>query len=115
MRYNFGKIEPSTLEVDNSYIAETIEEKVRRLLNNKDDIGQEVPPIYTERKDGVLPQYDIRADKWDIALDAMTTASKTNTAKREAKIKADEEAKQAKIIEMKAKEDGKTESVDGTK
>ena len=27
--------------------------------------------IYTERKDGIQQEYNIRADKWDIAQDAM--------------------------------------------
>ena len=82
MKYNFGTVEKTTMNVDQSYEAESIETKIKRLLNNGESLGTEVKPVYTMRKDGVLPQYDIRADRWDIALDAMTTASKTNTAKR---------------------------------
>lgn len=29
------------------------------------------PTIYTEKKDGVLPEYDIRTDRFEVALDAM--------------------------------------------
>ena len=29
------------------------------------------PIIYTERKDGVNPAYNIRTDRWEIAQDAM--------------------------------------------
>ena len=41
---------------------------------------------YSERKDGVLPETDIRTDRFDVALDAMDKASKSVRAKREAKI-----------------------------
>ena len=34
---------------------------------------------------GVLPAYDIRADKWDIAQSAMTTICNANREKREKK------------------------------
>ena len=27
--------------------------------------------MYTKKSDGVIPAYDIRTDKWDVALDAM--------------------------------------------
>lgn len=59
--------------------------------------------IFTERKDGILPEYNPRTDKWDIALDAMTTVAKTNIAKRE-----------AKIVEMKPKGVSGAESANGT-
>ena len=38
-----------------SYIAESLEHKVKRILNNKEPIKDGAPLIYTERKDGVLP------------------------------------------------------------
>ena len=60
---------------------ETIEAKVRRVVQNNEPISDGAPIIYTERKDGVIPAYDIRTDRWIIALDAM---DKVNTAKREA-------------------------------
>lgn len=68
---------------------ETIEEMVRRMVNNGEPIGNPVPLIYTERKDGVLPQYDIRADKYDIAIDSMNHASKAHRTKREERIKTE--------------------------
>ena len=39
---------------------ELIEEKVARLTQEKSPINDGAPIIYTERKDGVLPAYDIR-------------------------------------------------------
>ena len=29
------------------------------------------PTIYTEKKDGVLPEYDIRTDRFEVAIDAI--------------------------------------------
>ena len=49
----------------------SIEEKIRRVVNNNEHITDAAEIIYTERKDGVLPAYDIRNDKWDTAIDGM--------------------------------------------
>ena len=54
-----------------TYEGEFIEEKVARVVENKEPIEDGAPIIYTERKDGVIPAYNIRTDKWDIALTAM--------------------------------------------
>ena len=51
---------------------ETIEAKVRRIMNNNEPISDQAPLIYTERKDGINPDYDIRSDRFDYALDAMS-------------------------------------------
>lgn len=50
---------------------EYIEKKVRRITENGEPIEDGAPIIYTERKDGVNPAYNIRTDRWDIAQDAM--------------------------------------------
>ena len=76
----------TTLSVNTSYIGETIEEKVDRIINNKEPIKDGAPLIYTERKDGVLPDYNIRTDRFDVAIDAMDRVSKDKIAKREAKM-----------------------------
>lgn len=38
--------------------------------------------MYSERKDGVLPEFDIRTDKWVVAENASSAASKSEIAKR---------------------------------
>lgn len=38
--------------------------------------------MYSERKDGVLPEFDIRTDKWEVAQKASSVASKSEIAKR---------------------------------
>jgi hypothetical protein len=80
---------------------ETIEQKIRRITNNNDPIKDGAPLMYTDRKDGVKPEYDIRTDRFEIALDAMDKVSKTNIAKREAKMNI-------------VKDDGGAESSNGT-
>ena len=59
-----------------------MEEKVRRIIDNKEPIEQISPIIYTERKDGVLPQYDIRTDRFEVAQGAMSKVAATRVAKR---------------------------------
>lgn len=80
---------------------ERIELKIDRMTQNNEPIGDSVPLIYTPRKDGVIAAYDIRTDKWDIALDAMEKVNRTRGkiselgGMREAKKSIDEEAKKA--------------------
>ncbi|AXH73732.1 MAG: hypothetical protein [Microviridae sp.] len=66
-----------------SYNGETIEEKVRRMMNNKEPIKDTGPLNYTERKDGVRPEFNIRTDRMEVALEAMDTAAKSDLAKRQ--------------------------------
>jgi hypothetical protein len=65
------------------YEGETIETKVSRIINEKAPIEDGAPIIFTERTEGVLPAYDIRTDRWDIAIDAMDKVNKAKIAKRE--------------------------------
>jgi hypothetical protein len=73
----------TTLKVNNSVEGETIEQKIRRIVENNEPISDTAPIIYTNRKDGVLPAYDIRTDRFDIAIEAMDKVTKTNIAKRD--------------------------------
>lgn len=61
---------------------ERIEDKCRRLVDNKEPINDGAPIIFTERKDGVMPAYDIRTDRWEIAQQAMEVNRKAVEAKR---------------------------------
>ena len=78
-----------------------LELKIDRMTQNNEPIGDSAPLIYTPRKDGVIAAYDIRTDKWDIALDAMEKVNQTRGkiselgGMREAKKSIDEEAKKA--------------------
>jgi len=72
----------TSLRVNKSFDGETIEEKVRRMTQTKEPIKDAGSLNYTERKDGVIPDYNIRTDRMEAALDAMTAAAKSDRAKR---------------------------------
>ena len=74
-----------------SYEGESIEEKVAKLIENNEPITDGAPIIYTEKKDGVLPQYDIRTDKWDIAQSAMDLANASKIVKSKGLKKPEQE------------------------
>lgn len=61
---------------------ERIEEKVARLFEENQPINDGAPLIYTERKYGVLPAYDIRTDRFAIAQEAMEKNMNAISAKR---------------------------------
>jgi hypothetical protein len=54
-------------------------------VNENEPISDGAPRIFTERKDGVQAQYDIRTDRWEVAVDAMDAVAGSLKAKREAK------------------------------
>ena len=83
----YGKVYSTggRLESVEIFEAETIEEKISRIVNNNEPITDGAPIIYTERKDGVLPEYDIRTDRWDIAINAMDKIHTDRIARRENK------------------------------
>ena len=92
--------------VNTSTEGETIETKIERIVNQNEPIEDGAPLIYTERKDGVKPEYDIRTDRWDIAVEAMNTIAKTNVAKRTEKIEKENKKEE--------KNDGKAEPAQTT-
>ena len=63
------------------YKGESIESKCGRITETGEAITDPAPLVYTEKKDGVLPQYDIRADKWELAQSAMEKVNKAKIAK----------------------------------
>ena len=42
------------------------------MVETNEPIGETAPMIYTKKTDGVIPAYDIRTDKWEIAQDAIS-------------------------------------------
>lgn len=64
--------------------AKSIEQTLREALANKEPVKTNSDNLaYTERKDGVLPIYDIRTDRFEIARQAADKVNKTNAAKRQ--------------------------------
>lgn len=105
--YNKIKAPKSNMIVNTSYIGEALELKIERIMTTNEPISDTAPLIYTERKEGVQPQYDIRTDRWDIAIDAMDTVAKTHKAKREQRGKTiGEEARDNMAKEAKTETKG---------
>lgn len=84
--YKKNLIKKSELKGVQSYQGGSIEGKVRRILSNKEPIKDGAPLIYTERKDGVQPSYNIRTDRFEVAVDAMDRVTRSHLAKRAGKV-----------------------------
>lgn len=56
-----------------TYQAEPREVKLRKIISGESSNMEDgvFPTIYTEKKDGVLPEYDIRTDRFEVAIDAI--------------------------------------------
>lgn len=65
-RYNPFKEFPTNYEEGENIIT-----KVRRILDENEPLTDGAPLIYTPKEDGVKPEFDIRTDKWQIAINAM--------------------------------------------
>ena len=76
------------MECTEGFEAESLEDKVRRVTETNEPVEAISPMIYTERKDGVKPEYNIRADKWDIAQSAMDTIAVGIRQKRSERMNA---------------------------
>lgn len=94
--YKQNKPAQTAFNVNKSTEGEPIEKKVARILNNKEKITDTTPIIFTERKDGVKAEYDIRTDRWEHAIDGMDYVTKSKIASREERAKARDIAQQAK-------------------
>ena len=109
--YKKTKGPKTTLKVNKSYLAETIVQKINRILNNKEPIKDGAPLIFIDRSEGVLPALDIRTDRFEVAIEAMDIAQKGNIARREARHKAKsigEEAKENMQKEANSGQPGST-------
>lgn len=87
------------IKINNSYEGVSLETKIKNIITNNEPIDATAPQIFTEKKNGVEPQYDIRSDTWEIAREKMDIVSKTQIARREG---------------IPEKKDGKTEPIQGT-
>lgn len=64
-----------------SYEGQSIEERCKKLVETGEPIKDTSPLIYTPKEKGVMPQYNVRADKWEIAQEAMDRVNKERIAK----------------------------------
>lgn len=63
------------------YQGQSIEDRCKKLVETGEPIKDTSPLIYTPKEKGVMPQYDVRADKWEIAQEAMDRVNKERIAK----------------------------------
>lgn len=56
-----------------TYEAEPREVKLRKIISGEASNMEDgvFPTIYTEKKDGVRPEYDIRTDRFEVAIEAI--------------------------------------------
>lgn len=75
------------------YQAEPREVKLRKIINGEANNMEDgvFPIIYTEKKDGVQPEFDIRTDRFEVAIDAIDKINQS-TANQIAKNKGETEA-----------------------
>lgn len=76
-----------------TYQADPREVKLRRIINGESNDMEDgvFPTIYTEKKDGVQPEFDIRTDRFEVAIDAIDKINQS-TANEIAKNKGETEA-----------------------
>jgi hypothetical protein len=101
----------TSIERNESYEGERLETKIERIITNKEPIKDGAPLIYTERIKGVQPDYDIRTDRFDVAVEAMDYVTKSHLAKRDSRGKKPNE--NMEVIGGKATENGENKNVAG--
>lgn len=111
--YKLNALPKTKIKRNTSYEGETIEKKIRRIVNNREPITDGAPLIYTDRKDGVKPEMDIRTDRFEIAVDAMDKVTKSHLARREERQKPKED--EGKKVETKSLEQSSDNTSDTAK
>lgn len=84
MKYSKPSKNNGRLKSIEIYEGESIETKCARILQNKEPIADTAPIIYTAKEDGVLPAYNIRTDRFDIAMDAYDKITRSSAKKGQA-------------------------------
>lgn len=74
MTYGLG------IRINNSYEGKPLEWELKKMMTEKVPIQATSPEIFTEREKGVMPQYDIRTDRWEIAERSMEIVEQARTA-----------------------------------
>lgn len=66
-----------------TYEAEPREVKLRKIISGEASNMEDgvFPTIYTEKKDGVQPEYDIRTDRFEVAIDAIDKINQSAISK----------------------------------
>ena len=78
-----------------AYEGKTIEQRCREMVETGEPIKDTSPLIYTPKERGVRPEYNVRADKWDIAQGAMDAVNRERIAKGQQPPNVNDEKKNA--------------------
>lgn len=111
MQYRKIKYYDRGLNTTESFIGQSLEEKVYQAVNSKAPIEAVAPMVYTERKDGVLPETNIRTDRFEIAQEAMTNIAKGIRERRMKKMLEKPQEKTTEKIDKQASGSQKEASV----
>lgn len=103
--YKKVRYEKTTTTSVETVIGETLEQKIERIIANKEPIKDGAPEIFTERKDGIIAAYNIRTDRFEIAAEAMDKVHRSKLANRESKPKME-------VVKNTNEKDGGAESVE---
>lgn len=95
--YRKNKVVGARMNVNESVIGERIEDKMGRLLRDKEPIKDLAPQIFTKREEGVVAAYDIRTDKFEVAAEARDKVAEQRELFKQAK----KEGKVVKLIDDK--------------
>lgn len=86
MSFYSKKIKQTTqISCNESYEAQSLEEQIKAATIGNQKIQADGSLIFTERKKGVEPQYNIRTDRFDLALDQIEKYDKMTAAQRDDK------------------------------
>lgn len=107
--YRTIKPKRGSLKANKAYVAQSIEIQVQRILNNNEPLKSGDAPIYQHRGEGVNPDYNIRTDRWEHAIEAADKLTASQRAKRQSGIDAWKES-----LKPKTKQDGGAEPTHGT-
>ena len=103
--YKVPNFRKSSLEVNQSKQGETIEQKMERIVHQNEPIKDGAPRMYFDRKEGVRPETNIRTDRFEVAIEAMSKVEKSYKARREESPRVDIKVVKDEPIQG---EDGKT-------
>ena len=77
----FNGYAKTQIEREPEEFGQSLEEQIRIATTSKQPIESSATPVYTPMKDGVLPQYDVRTDREEIAIDATDKLAKSDYLK----------------------------------
>lgn len=93
---NFQRLNKTTINKGvEQFAGERLETLCQRMEEANEPISAERPLVYQERSEGVNPQYNIRADKWEHAQEAMDLLASKIREKRFSKMEELKKAGQA--------------------